>query len=57
MKVYLMSDGQWQLFEDPSAGEFKERNISIGEGASIGEWASIGGAASSGEKDSFGETA
>ena len=42
MKIYLMTEGEWKLYEDPLTEEFKKRNITIGEGATIGERARIG---------------
>ena len=61
MKIYLMADGKWKLFDgtmESLAPELLKRNIiigawaSIGKGAMIGAWAMIGALASIGEIES-----
>ena len=41
MKIYLMKDGDWVLFENPSKAEFESRNIAIGARSRIGEGSAI----------------
>ena len=53
MKVYLMKDGVWKLYENPEPKEFADRNIIIGAFASVGESAIIGAFARIGESASI----
>ena len=42
MKIYLVENGQWKLFDNPIQGEFTKRNIEIGNSVEIGDSAKIG---------------
>ena len=57
MKIYLIENGEWKLFDDPSEEEFKKRNIIIGDHAKIGNYAKIGDSAKIGYSAEIGDSA
>ncbi len=42
MKIYLMCEYEWKLFDGEISDELAKRNITIGEGSQIGSWSQIG---------------
>ena len=57
MKIYLMENRIWKIFENPDDAELKKRNIIIGDFAEIGNSAKIGDSAEIGNSAKIGDFA